>query len=30
LAGSFPGSPVYVFHEFTIVDDAIEALRIHP
>jgi hypothetical protein len=30
LAGNFPGSPVDLIHEFTIVDDAIETLRIHP
>jgi hypothetical protein len=30
LAGDFPGSPIDLFYEFTIVDDAIEALRIHP
>jgi hypothetical protein len=30
LDGNFPGSPADLFYEFTIVDEAIEALRIHP
>ena len=30
LAGDFPGSPVELKYEFTLADDAIEALRIHP
>lgn len=30
LAGNFPGSPVDLFYEFTIVGVAIEALAIHP
>ena len=30
LAGNFPGSPVDLIYEFTIVDDAIETLTIHP
>jgi hypothetical protein len=30
LAGDFPGSPVDQIYEFTIVDNAIETLRIHP
>ena len=30
LAGNFPGSPVDLMYEFTIADDAIKALRIHP
>jgi hypothetical protein len=30
LAGNFPGSPVDLIYECTIVDDAIEALNIHP
>jgi hypothetical protein len=29
LAGDFPGSPVELKYEFTLRDDAIEALRIH-
>jgi ketosteroid isomerase-like protein len=29
LAGDFPGSPVELKYEFTMRDDAIEALRIH-
>jgi hypothetical protein len=30
LAGYFPGSPVELEYEFTLANDAIEALRIHP
>jgi hypothetical protein len=30
LAGNLPGSPVDLIYEFTIVDDAIETLGIHP
>jgi hypothetical protein len=30
LAGNFPGSPVELVYEFTLVDDAIESLKIHP
>jgi hypothetical protein len=30
LAGNFPGSPVDLIYEFTIVGDLIQALRIHP
>jgi hypothetical protein len=30
LTGNFPGSPADLFYEFTIIDDAIKALRIHP
>ena len=30
LAGNFPGSPVDLEYEFTIIEGAIKALRIHP
>jgi hypothetical protein len=30
LAGDFPGSPVDLVYEFTIVGDLIQGLRIHP
>ena len=30
LAGNFPGSPVELEYEFTLADDAIESLKIHP
>ena len=30
LAGNFPGSPVDLKYEFTIIEGAIKALRIHP
>jgi hypothetical protein len=30
LAGNFPGSPVELEYEFTLVDDSIESLKIHP
>jgi ketosteroid isomerase-like protein len=30
LAGNFPGSPVELEYEFTLVGDAIESLTIHP
>ena len=30
LAGNFPGSPVDLKYEFTIIEEAIKALRIHP
>jgi ketosteroid isomerase-like protein len=30
LTGNFPGSPVELEYEFTLADDVIESLRIHP
>jgi ketosteroid isomerase-like protein len=30
LAGDFPGSPIELYYEFTLVGDLIQALRIHP
>ena len=30
LASNFSGSPVELKYDFTLVDDAIESLRIHP